>query len=604
MPFSNQIIRITTINALVAALLVGCASTQPTTTPVVEAEKTAPIETSQDPLVTQQLAAIEAFLEIEQVDQANILLNNLNFYQLSIAHKTRYLIAQTNAALLSGDGLRALTWISGQHAYLFDGLPLEQQIEIGLKRAEAYEIAGKPLSAARERIFLAPVLTDEQMIANHDQIWFNLQLVNEDQLRDLATKESSPDLTGWIELSLISLNESDNLDRLLRSIERWQVRNKTHPAATRLPNSLQILNELVSGQPKHLGVMLPLSGALEKAGNAIRDGILTAWYQAKDYKQDVPKLSFYDTASNEDIQRIYQTAVIDGVETVIGPLSKTKVQRLMQTAELPIPVLALNYADAQADKMPNFYQFGFPPENEAIQVANDIWQRGVRSVMVVAPQSTWGERVSEAFIQHWQLLGGSISSKALFGKPDQYLGTIKSALNVKDSETRHAILQRYLDTDLEFEFRRRDDVDMVFMAAFPAQARQLKPILNYQKALDVPVVAISYIYAGSDDADRDKDLEGIEFIDMPWRLYPSTTRARAGQAFPRSINSYASLVALGVDAYRLYPRLPQMSVFNDVRLQGVTGALTMNNLGRIDRKLDWAIIEDGVATLKANSEDY
>jgi outer membrane PBP1 activator LpoA protein len=359
-----------------------------------------------------------------------------------------------------------------------------------------------------------------------------------------------------------------------------------------------MLSELASTQPKHLGILLPLSGPLERAGNAIRNGMLTSWYQARDNGQETPKLSFYDTSATEDIQNLYQQAVTNGAETIIGPLSKTKVQRLSELAELPVPILALNNADAQTAKVENFFQFGFPPEDEAIQVANDIWKQGVRSVMVVAPDSTWGIRVSDAFIRHWQLIGGTVASKALFDKPDQYLGAVKKALNVRESEIRHAILQRDLDIDLEFEFRRRQDVDMVFLAAFPAQARQLKPILNYQRASDIPVVAISSIYSGKPDANRDQDLEGIEFIDMPWRLSPSSTKARAIQAFPQSTSSYASLVAFGVDAYRLYPRLRQMSVFSDVRIKGVTGGMTMNDLGRIERKLDWAVIEDGVAVVK------
>jgi outer membrane PBP1 activator LpoA protein len=601
MPFFKSANRYTSSYLLIALVLVGCATTQTNTTTSGGTADKAPSVDQQDPLINQQLAAIEAFIAKHQVEEAMVILNSLDFTKMTIEQQTRYILAQTDTALIIGEGQQALYWISGEYAYLFDGLPLDKQIEIGLKRAEAYEYAGKPLSAARERIFLAPVLNDEQMAFNHEQIWFDLQLVNEAQLRELAEMESSPDLTGWIELSLISINQSDDLTRLLSGIESWQKRHRSHPASKKLPSSLQMLSELASSQPTHLGVLLPLSGPLERAGNAIRNGLLTSWYQAKDNGQFTPKLSFYDTSATEDIQNLYLQAITNGAETIIGPLSKTKVQRLSELEELPIPILALNYADAQVEKVENFYQFGFPPEDEAIQVADDIWKQGVRSVMVIAPDSTWGHRVSDAFIRHWQLIGGSIASKALFDKPDQYLGTIKKALNVRDSEVRHAILQRNLDIDLEFEFRRRQDVDVVFLAAFPAQARQLKPILNYQRASDIPVVAISSMYSGKQDANRDQDLEGIEFIDMPWRLSPSSTKARAIQAFPQSTNSYASLVAFGVDAYRLYPRLRQMSVFSDVRINGVTGGMTMNSLGRVERKLDWAVIKNGIAELKTET---
>lgn len=587
------------IAAFTSSMLYSCANNTVQDSDTADAgQVTSPTaDEVSNPIHDQQLSAIEALLDQHQVDEAQIILNGLNFNSLSTSEKTRYVLAQANLALILGNGQEALSWISGEYVYLFDGLPLDQQIDISLMRAEAYEFSGQPLAAARERIFMAPVLSGDQETFNHEQIWFDLQLAPEEQLRALVEQESSPDLTGWVELSLISLTQSEDLYRLLAGVERWQKRNRAHPAARKLPGSLQILRELAASQPAHIGVLLPLSGpspALEKAANAIRNGMLASWQQAKNNGQDTPQLSFYDTATTEDVQNLYKQAQLNGAEMIIGPLSKTKVQRLSESVELPIPVLALNYIDGNVTTPDNFYQFGLAPEDEAKQVADDIWQQGVRTVMVIAPNSAWGIRVSDHFIRHWQLKGGTITSKALFNQPDQYLGDIKNALNIQYSERRHAILQNLLDENIEFEFRRRQDVDMIFMLAFPAQARQLKPILNYQRALDIPVVSTSHMYSGRSDPDRDQDLEGVRFVEMPWRLTPSTIRARVGQAFPESLASYATLVALGVDSFRLYPRLPQMFAFQDVRVQGVSGALSMNQKGQIERSLEWAVVENGL----------
>lgn len=575
-----------------AFFIVGCA-TKGVDKPTGQESITTEVSEQERAQIDQQLSAIEALLDKHQVDEATILLNDLGFNSLNTEQKTRYVLAQSDAALIVGDGPQALRWLSGEYTYLFDGLPLDQQIVIGLKRAEAYEFSGRPLAAARERVFMAPLLTGEQADFNHEQIWFDLQLVEEEELRTLAEKESSPDLTGWIELSLISLTHSDDLYRLLENVENWQSRRSMHPAAENLPGSLSMLRELAAGQPKHIGVLLPLSGPLEKAGIAIRNGLLTSWYESQRAEQETPKLTFYDTARSEDIQNLYKQAITNGAETIIGPLSKNRVQKLSEAESLPVPVLALNYSDGINQRIGNFYQFGLSPEDEAIQVADDIWQQGARSVLVVAPNSAWGIRTSDSFIRHWQLKGGTITSKALFERPDQYLGTIKQALNIDHSERRHQLLQNRLSESLEFEFRRRNDVDMVFMLAFPAQARQLKPILNYQRAIDLPVVATSSIFSGNNEAERDKDLEGIRFVEMPWRLSPNTLKSEVAEAFPDSLSSYSSLIAFGIDAYRLFPRLPQMAVYNDVRIQGVTGSLSMNHMGLINRSLDWAIIKDG-----------
>jgi outer membrane PBP1 activator LpoA protein len=579
----------TTLFSLLLLLLISGCSTTTFQTETTDAET----QTDAD-FVDQQLTAVEALIALEHLEEAGIILNGLNFEQINTTQKTQYILNQSRIALASGEGQPALDWLSGEYAYLLGGLPLEDQIEISLMRSRAFELVGRPLSAARERIFLAPVLSDESAIENQEHIWLNLQLAPTEQLKELAAHESSPDLNGWLNLAILSQEQSNDLEQLLKSVELWQENNPTHPAAQNLPGSLQMLRELAISQPSQIAVMLPLTGPLENAGEAIRNGLISAWYSSKQAGIEAPELRFYDTANVEDTLRLYDIAKFNGAEMIIGPLSKTKVQQLIDADALDIPVLALNYADTRATKIQNLYQFGLAPEDEAIQIADDIWQQGVRNVMVISPDSQWGDRVADAFISQWQLHGGSITSKARFSQPDRYLDNIKYALNISDSEKRHAMLEQRLGSELEFEFRRRQDVDMVFMVAFPAQARQLKPILNYQRASDIPVVATSNIYSGQSAPDKDQDLNNIRFVEMPWRLYNGAEKQKAAEAFKSSITNYASLVALGIDAYRLYSRVPQMSVFSDVRIQGVTGALTMDETGRVVRRLDWAVVKNGV----------
>jgi outer membrane PBP1 activator LpoA protein len=583
------------------ALLVGCASQQAVSPDGMDSE----MLTGSQVRIDQQLSAVDALLDLDQIDEAELLLDGIVFDQMNTDQQTSYVLAQTHVALANGDGQQALLWLSGEYAYLFDGLPLDDQITIGLDRATANEYAGKPLSAARERIFLAPLLNDEMAQLNHDQIWFNLQLVPVEQIQLLADQESSPDLSGWLRLALVGHTQSDDLYQLLAGIEQWQKKHRSHPAAKNLPASLQVLREIAATQPTHIGVLLPLTGPLANAGVAIRDGLLTAWYQAQQNGQVVPKLSFFDTASTENAVNLYKQAITSGAQAIIGPLAKSKVLQISQAEELPIPVLALNYADTQSQKRINFYQFGLAPEDEAIQIAHDIWQEGVRNVLVLAPNSDWGIRVSDAFIETWQRQGGLIANKSLFNasRPDLYLGSIKSALNINTSELRHNQLQRLFGSALVYEPRRRQDVDAVFMLAFPAQARQLKPILDYQRASNLPIIATSSVYSGINDKARDQDIEGIRFVETPWRLDSNELKSQVKDVFPDSLNNHASLVALGLDAFKIYSRLPQMSIFSDVRINGSTGTLAMSDLGKVQRTLDWAVIEKGVA-VKANKTDF
>lgn len=584
---------------IAALLLAGCASQTPQS---VDSEPES-VEAESEALVNDRLAGARELVDQQRTDEAEVVLSALQFDRLNTAQKTEYAELKAEIALILGNGQEALRWLSGDRAFLFDGLPMERQVQIRFKRAEAYEYAGEYLAASRERIFLAPLLDGDQSTYNREQIWFDLQLVPEESLRRLANSESSPDVTGWLELALIARENVDDVRQQVLAIDDWVNRRPNHPAARNLPGDLTLLRQIARQQPRNIAVLLPLSGPLEKAGKAVRSGILAAWYDAQTQGRELPSLTFFDTALNQDAYNVYKQAVFEGADLVLGPLNKTAVQRLRSQQVLSVPVLALNYSDTRGQTPDDLYQFGLAPEDEAEQVAQQAWQQGMRRAMVLAPDSDWGRKVSDAFIRRWELQGGHITSKSLFTERDQYLNTVKRALNIHDSEQRHRKLQSILDQSLVFEPRRREDVDVVFMVAFPSQARQLKPVLNYQFASDLPVMATSHLYGGSDNPDRDQDLNGVTFVEMPWKLQQSQLENTVEVAFDELYTGYETLVALGVDAYRLYPRLPQLQRFPDARVYGVTGTLRLDSQRRVHRELTWAEFINGRAERRTGLGD-
>ena len=58
------------------------------------------------------------------------------------------------------------------------------------------------------------------------------------------------------------------------------------------------------------------------------------------------------------------------------------------------------------------------------------------------------------------------------------------------------LLQQLLGRNLEFEMRRRQDAEFIFVVASPSMGRQIKPFINYYYAYDLPVIATSRIYSG------------------------------------------------------------------------------------------------------------
>jgi outer membrane PBP1 activator LpoA protein len=68
------------------------------------------------------------------------------------------------------------------------------------------------------------------------------------------------------------------------------------------------------------------------------------------------------------------------------------------------------------------------------------------------------------------------------------------------------------------------------------------------------------------------DMNGIRFCETPW-LLDTTPAAPAGTAqWPQAAGSLGRLYAMGVDAYRLAPRLGQLKALPDNRVEGLRAA--------------------------------
>ena len=88
---------------------------------------------------------------------------------------------------------------------------------------------------------------------------------------------------------------------------------------------------------------------------------------------------------------------------------------------------------------------------------------------------------------------------------------------------------------------------------------------------------------------------------MPWvlsaRMKPDTLnyiRQHARQIWPKSYASEPKLIALGVDAYDIIPKLNRMAMLPDLGTPAATGTLYLDRNQHIYRKLRWSKIINGV----------
>ncbi len=148
------------------------------------------------------------------------------------------------------------------------------------------------------------------------------------------------------------------------------------------------------------------------------------------------------------------------------------------------------------------------------------------------------------------------------------------------------------------EHQRRQDADMIFLATSPEIARQVKPLLDFYYAEDLPVYATSSIYTGMPAPNEDQDLNGIQFCDMPWVLQQSSQLQEIHHVmeklWPASINRSPRFFALGMDAYQLATQLGKLQSLPSYGISGFTGRLKLNNHQRIQRELICAKFELGI----------
>ena len=499
----------------------------------------------------------------------------------------RYFLVQIKIALLEGEPRKALE-VLAEPRLMAAPLRKSHQLEVGKLRAQAYYQSRSYLASARERIFYNNFLTLDQRAENHELIFSTLMEIPTKSLATQAERAITSDLRGWLALATMTKQFQNNPLQQYEALSNWQRVWGQHPASIQLPLSLSILTQVISSQPKSIALLLPTNGTLGPFGRAIRDGIIASHY----HQNGKAEIRVYDT-SNQNVLELIDRAAANGAELIIGPLDRNNVNTLALQSSLPVPVLALNRSIEQA-KSSDIYQFGLAPEDEMVQVADQAFSDGNKKVLALFPDSAWGNRNFETFKSHWLDLGGTIVDSSSYSSQKSYADLVKSLLNVDESELRSTSLRRIVGKRFEFTPRRRQDIDFIFLLGDPAQARGINPTLAFFYAENIPVYSTSHVHELDDSKIDSIDLNGIRFCDIPWKIAEGDpVQLSIKKAWPLSQAQMAPFFALGVDAYRVYPRLEQLKKIRTNKIFGSTGVLQLDKNNIITRKLMWAQYRDG-----------
>jgi hypothetical protein len=330
-----------------------------------------------------------------------------------------------------------------------------------------------------------------------------------------------------------------------------------------------------------VALLLPIEGPLRGVSDAVRAGARAA--ADVDDPKSRPKLESVDSGPPDQVSTRYGQALDAGATYVIGPIDKPSVDALAARGALPVPTLALNEGTSAGKPTPNLFQFSLSPETDAIEVANKAKSLGFTRALMLYPDDAAGNRRAQAFRDHWGRIGGAVVGEATFSP---------------SAVTTPAKMQGLLA---------KGNVDFLFLVANAEQARVIYPQIRTDAA-DLPVMATSDVYNGDADPARDRALDGLYFVDMPWMLNVEKASDPLNRAKLQTSASYLAtplgrrLYAMGIDAYRLVPRLTALAGKPGSAYTGQTGRLSLDAMGRVRRELTLARFTDSGPQVVAGRE--
>jgi len=424
----------------------------------------------------------------------------------------------------------------------------------------------------------------------------SLEHIPSDRLTVMIDSELyDPEFTEWLELSLQTRNLLVSRGPVSAAAKHWVDYHYGHiiteDGFIRLMSSYRKLFPA----PQQVAVLLPTDGGLAAAARAIRDGIMSAYLDAPGNSV----LRFYASGdTSESAIGAYLHARDDGATQIVGPLRIESASALASLDDPGVPILLLNEPAEYKSAAPMQDQFvnslSLSQSEEAWAIASTAVAQGQKKAILLVQDSAWGTRTEEAFAAKFAQENGEIPATARFNSGiEDYNTMLTRLLKIDESEQRKAALQARLGIRLNFEPSRRGDFDFIFMAASPQEGRELKPLLRFHDAGDIPVYAMGRIYDGKMEPAVDQDLNGIVFPATAWQLHteedgiPTLESIRGG--------AFGSLYALGRDAWNVLPWLPLLQRDPDLWYPGDIGGLRMQANGHLERRPAWAQFSDGRA---------
>jgi len=591
-----------------AVIVTGCSSKHPTSNNAYEIQAQtitfnpeealalARVEKNKQKRSTLLLSAASDYWNKNLISQAKAAAEAVSVTDLPQPAQQKYWRLFLNLGNTLNDTKLLQRAISEANKSAFFQTSTDNQKELVRLLVTAHITLKQPLNAAITLIEQAGLFTGEENEKLNEEIWRHLRSTITTNLTQYNYNGHNYDVQGWLALAkAIKLSQS-SLNNQYLALLNWTKNWPLHPAVTVMPSELSILSTLPETRPDTIVLALPFSGPLSHVASAIRDGFLASYYTEAPNKNGV-NIQTYDT-NTRDILNLYNQELPNNT-VVIGPLSKKSLSDILNLEELKYKTLALNTTE-QNILAKNLYLFSLNPEHETRQIAQRMLEDNKRKTGFIAPQNEWGLRLHDSFSAATSKNGSTLIESAFYSTQKTLADAVAHLLATDQSNERARLVRDISGLRFDRLPRRRQDIDAIFLAAKPNIAKQIKPLLAYHYAQNLPVYSTSQIHEPNNTSSS-QDLNNIKFVDMPWMLSSTIgLKNELNSELPKAVASYSRFFALGADTYQLAPRLELLSSVDQSYIEGQTGRLSISKLNTIERELQWAEFKHGKASILGN----
>lgn len=520
-----------------------------------KADQTTQLEEQQ----SYRLLAIRKLLEENKLGEAQETMALLNVGQFNDTQRLEYTLLSAQFASLQGNDAEARTLLKQLTPAQLSSAQNARIAQILVRLVESRKDV---IEAVRARVALDAHLTNNHARQdNSDKIWLVLRNANRGMLEKTVVGPGETGLAGWLSLIVAYNQYISNPNTLPQVIQNWKGQYPNHSAVHFMPTELKDVTSFQETQLNTVALLLPLSGEAKSLGEMIRKGF-------DDAKGDSTiNVQVMDTDS-APIDTLLTQAAQQGVQTVVGPLLKPRVDELLASPQINrMNVLTLN-ATVNIRTVANVCYYGLSPESEAQSAAERFERDNIQNAVVFAPQGDFGQRASEAFAQRWRQLTNKNADIRFYHQPLDAVAAVKNSGVAQGSGI-------YLLGHAEQVLDMKQGLDSAGITA------------------QVALYTSSRSNSPNNGPDFRMSMNGVKLSEIPLLAEKDSDEYRKANQLAASDFSMMRLYAMGSDAWLVANKFNEFRQIPGYKISGLTGVLSSSANCNIRRDLSWLQYRNG-----------